>query len=85
MAVGKDKMRLSISLSKINNRKLDKYSKQFGCTKSQLIAVALGQYLMTLDKAVSALNKLPEIEGGQLTLEQALNGMFDDDEEGENE
>ena len=75
------KPRLSVTLSEVNYKKLNNYAEMMGMTMSGLAAFGLAQYLLTLDKTIPALDSLPEVASGQITLEEVLRRIHTDDEE----
>lgn len=50
--VSDDKQRFTISLTKETTEKLDLYASKMGVSRSMLCALAIGQYVMTLDTAI---------------------------------
>lgn len=75
------KTRLSVTLSEVNYKKLSTYADMMGMTMSGLAAFGLSQYLLSLDKTIPALDSLPEVASGQITLEEVLRRIHIDDEE----
>ena len=75
------KPRISVTMSHDNYNKLSMYAKAMGMTNSALAAFGLSQYLFSLDKTMSAFESFPEVSSGQMTIEDVLHKMVEDDDD----
>lgn len=62
------KDRITVTLSKDNNIKLQTYASQMGMTKSSLCAFFIQSSLWQLDKVAGVIEQTPEVLSGQLSL-----------------
>lgn len=65
--VAEGKKRVQISLTDDMYNRLDAYARKMGVTKSMLCALCVGQYVMTLDTAISKFEGSMQ-DNGQLPL-----------------
>lgn len=77
MATTTNKPRITVTLSHDNFQKLTMYANAMGVTKSALAAMGLAQYLFSMDKTMAAVEQMPEVATGQITMEQLLSKMVD--------
>ena len=71
--------RVMITISQTMADRLSYYSEVLGVPKSSLAQTGLAMYLLALDKSVEAVNKLPEVASGQITLEEVLKKMVEEE------
>lgn len=66
--VAEGKKRIQISVTDDMYNRLDNYAKRMGVSKSMLCALCVGQYVMTLDTAISKFENAMDDKDGQLPL-----------------
>lgn len=65
-------MRLQINVADEMVTRIDDIAGQMGVSRSALCSVAIGQYIMSLDKTMDILNALSEKVGDNLLFEKIL-------------
>lgn len=65
-------MRLQVNVADEMVTRIDDIASQMGVSRSALCSVAIGQYIMSLDKTMDILNALGEKVGDSLLTEKIL-------------
>lgn len=65
-------MRIQINVAEDMVTRIDEVASQMGVSRSALCSVAIGQYIMSMDKTIDILNALGERVGDSLLAEKLL-------------
>lgn len=60
MAIGKDRERIFVTVSTDMAKRIDHYCNSMGLSRSAFCAYAIGQTVMTMDKALGIVDKMGE-------------------------
>lgn len=69
------KTRVQVPLTDDTIRKIDIYASKMGMSRAAVMAYAIGQYVMGLDKVIESMERVPEIVSGQVTIDEILKGF----------
>lgn len=65
-------MRVQVNISDEMVKRIDKYASMMGVSRSALCSMAVGNYILGLDKSLDVINSLGDKLGDALLAEKAL-------------